>query len=100
MIYDAYYGVCIDALSIDDAEGRILQAVNVTLSDDYLNEDAIIAALDDSSCDTDRAKRDESRVRVLERLNSALHTDLKRNNQSVIQEYGLDMALLQSSGDR
>ena len=92
-IYDVYYELCIRKIGIGDAEQQILQYVDMTLTNSYKNDDSIISELYGTLDNRERIERDESRIRILERLNEAeSRADTVKKNLSVIQEYRHDIA--------
>lgn len=106
-IYDAYYALCIGKISITDAEEQILQYGQMPLASDDMNDDSIIYKLYDPMAeklrlshddikqrDKLRVARDESRIRILERMNeNEGRTYVSKKNSSVIQEYQYNIEL-------
>ena len=93
-IYDVYYELCIGEINIDDAEKQILRNVSMKLPNLYDVDDSIISELYGALNNKERVERDESKLRVLERMNATeSRTNILKKNLSVIQEYRHDIAL-------
>ena len=93
-IYDVYYELCIGEINIDDAEKQILRNVSMTLTNDQDGDDSIISELYASLNNKKRIERDESKLRVLERMNETeSRTNILKKNLSVVQEYRYDIEL-------
>ena len=93
-IYDVYYELCLGNITVDDAEQQILQYTKMSLTNSHMNDDSIISELYGTSNNRQRVDRDESRIRILERLNETeRRSDIVKKNLSVIQEYRHDIAL-------
>ena len=97
-IYDAYYALCIGEISMADAEQEILRYTRMPISDDDMSDDLMIHKFyDPMGKDEQRIRRDESRIKVLKRMNEAeRRVYIRKKNSSVIQEYFYDIELWKS----
>ena len=93
-VYDIYYGVCIERISVRDAEVRITDVVGERVGEHLLTLDESIEANYTSNKNSVRAVRDKDRIGVLNVINlQEVEQYTIAKNRSVIQEYKHDIEL-------
>lgn len=95
MIYDVYYGVCLETVALSVAEERILEVASMVIDDaDIKSCDDTISANLSSNQMNGRVNRDECRIAILQEISeSADEQYIRQKNVSVIQEYMYDIEL-------
>ena len=93
-IYDVYYELCIGSTDVVSAQKEIMRYLKTRLSNEEIEDDSTVEKLYGTSNNRKRVARDQSRVRILERLNEVeSRAHIAKKNSSVIQEYKHDIAL-------
>lgn len=94
-MYDVYYSVCIDQVTVTVATKKMSEIAIMKITDgDVIRHDRNIAMRFSSANDDDKVERDQSRIRLLQLINTREKEKyIVDKNLSVIQEYRHDIDL-------
>ena len=95
IIYNVYYEMCLQSISIEDAETEIARVVNRRISDDNIRSlDREVSLLYSTRSNKNRVRRDEAKIKLL-RIVGLEESDpkLRHKINSVIRELEYDIEL-------